>query len=76
MFKKDCTSCPKYVNHSRPNSQHNPGDLYDHLMFMRILTLTMNKDIYMSSKNYEENGIANNFALNACFAHCKKWMQS
>ena len=43
MFEKDWTACLEYDNHARLNSQHNWGDLYDHLMSMRIFTLIMNK---------------------------------
>ena len=32
------------------------GDLDDHLMSLRIFTLTINKDIHINSINYERNG--------------------
>ena len=41
VFKKDGTMFSKYVNHSRLNSQHDQGNLYDHLMSTRIFTLIM-----------------------------------
>ena len=31
-------------------------NLYDHTMSMKMLILTMKKNIYTSSKNYEESG--------------------
>ena len=33
--------CSKYAKHSRSNSQHDWGELYDHLMSTKILTLIM-----------------------------------
>ena len=52
-IKKTCVQnkldmCSDYAHHSRFNNQHDWGNLYDHLMNMRIVTLTMNK-IYISS---------------------------
>ena len=63
VFKRDWTTCSKFVNHSRLNSQHNWGDLYDHLMSKRIFTLIIIEDIHMSSKNYEENGYSHDLDL-------------
>jgi hypothetical protein len=37
------TICSKHANHYRLNNQHNWEDLYDHLVSIRIFTLTMNK---------------------------------
>ena len=53
---------PKYDNHSRPNSQHKWGSLYDHSMSTRIFNLIMNY-IHVSSKNYEEKGYDNDLNL-------------
>ena len=64
--------CSKYDNHSRPNSQHKWGSLYDHSMSTRIFNLIMNY-IHVSSKNYEESGydndlnFANHLVLITCF---------
>ena len=45
----------KNANHSRFNSQHDYGDLHDHLNEHEKLHFMMNK-IFMSSKYYEANG--------------------
>ena len=42
VFERDWTTCSKYDNHSRLNSQCNWGNLYDHLMGMRIFTFIVN----------------------------------
>ena len=47
-FKKSCVwkelfACSTYDNCFKFNSQHNWGDLYDHLMRARVFTLIMNK---------------------------------
>ena len=34
MFRRDWTSCSIFVNHSRPNSQHNLGDLLGSFMVL------------------------------------------
>jgi hypothetical protein len=43
VFKRDWTTCLEHDDHSRLNSQHNWGDLYDHLMSPRIFNLTTNQ---------------------------------
>ena len=43
VFKRDWTTCLKYVTHSRFNGQHNLGDLYDHLISTIIFTSIRNK---------------------------------
>ena len=43
VFNGDWTTCSKYDNHSRRNSQHKLGDLYGKLMRTRIFALIMNK---------------------------------
>ena len=40
MFKREWTTCSKFVNHSRFNYKHNWKDLYDRSM--RILRLSFN----------------------------------
>ena len=40
----------KYANHSRLHGQHDWGDMYDHLMSMRIFTLTMSKMFIWAQK--------------------------
>ena len=35
--------CSKYAKHSRLNSEHDWRDIYDHLMSLRMFTLTLNK---------------------------------
>ena len=40
MFKREWTTCSKFVNHSRFNYKHNWKDLYDRSM--RILKLPFN----------------------------------
>ena len=44
------TMCLKYHNHSKLNSQHNRGNLYDHFMSKRIFTLIMYKMFRRSPK--------------------------
>ena len=44
VLKKDWTTSSKYLNHSRFNSQHDWGDLYDHFLS------TMNKHSYELQK--------------------------
>jgi hypothetical protein len=53
MFKRDWTSCLKFVNHS------NWGGIYDHLMSVRIFTAIMNK-MFMKFRNYKANGYGHN----------------
>jgi hypothetical protein len=44
VCKRDWTTCSKFVNLSKLNSQHNWGtDLHGHFMSSRILTLKMMK---------------------------------
>ena len=43
MFEGDWTKCSKYVEHSKLNSQHDWGDLYDRLPSTEIFTLIMNE---------------------------------
>ena len=43
VFRIDWVVCSKYDNHFSFNSEHNLGDMFDHLMSTRIFTLIMNK---------------------------------
>ena len=43
VFKRGLTTCSKNVLCTMLDSQHDCGDLYDHLMSTRIFTLIMNK---------------------------------
>ena len=44
VLKRDWTTCSIYDCHCRSNGQHKGGgDLYEHIISMRILTLIMNK---------------------------------
>ena len=46
-----------FDNHSKLIIQHIwGGDLYGHLTSMRILTLISDKNIHMSSENFQESG--------------------
>lgn len=58
------------------NIQHDWGDLYDHLLITRILTLIIDK-IFMSSKNHEDmtsTGICLSTHTNCVFSYPKeKW---
>ena len=56
-FQKDWTTCSKYGNYSRFNSQHNWGYLYEHLAKHENLYLCM------SSKDHEESGYGSHFEL-------------
>jgi hypothetical protein len=47
VLKIDQTPCSYYANHSRLNTQHDWGDLYDHLMSSRILTLSLQTKIFI-----------------------------
>ena len=66
LFKRDWTTCSNYDTYSRFNNLYiyvgcvSGGDLHDHLMSMRVLTLTMNK---MSFANCEESGYGLNLKL-------------
>ena len=69
VFKRDWSTCSKYDSHSRPNSQHNWGDLYDHLMSIRTFTLLISTlKTYMISKNYDYSfgWIAKHLVLITC----------
>ena len=51
MFESDWTTFSKCVIYSRFNSQHNWGDVYDHLTRKRIFTSIMNKIFIRALKN-------------------------
>ena len=56
LFKWDLTVCSTHENYSKLNSQCNRRDPYDHLMNMRISTVTNEYDTHMNSENYAESG--------------------
>ena len=60
--QRDRTTCLKIVHHSRIKSQHNWGDLYDHLINSRIHFYN-EKDNHMSSETYEDNGFSHDMHL-------------
>ena len=43
MYNKDWTACSKHATHSKFNSEHDWGDMYDHLITTRAFTLIMKK---------------------------------
>ena len=43
VFKRDWIAYSEYDHHSKLDSKHNQKDLQDHLVSMRIFTLTMNE---------------------------------
>ena len=57
--------CSEKFNHSKLKSQHNWGDLYNHLLRKRVSTLLIIDacDIHMSSKNLEEDDYMYNLKL-------------
>ena len=46
------------------------GDLYDHLMRSRICTYDYDKDIHMSSENYEATGYRHNLDWQSSCINC------
>lgn len=50
--------CLKYDNYFILNNEYTweEGNLYDKSMGMKIFTLSMNEDVDVSFKNYEESG--------------------
>ena len=50
MFRRDWTTCSKFVNYSRFNSQNNVRDLYDHLRMKRIFSLIINEILVRALK--------------------------
>lgn len=57
MMKEDRTTCLKYVNHYRRNSEHNWENLYNHLTTRRIFTFDNDfQGIHTSSKTCEDSG--------------------
>ena len=48
------TTCSKYDNHSRFNSKHNRGNLYNRFNDVENLHLNNECDIHTSSKDHEE----------------------
>ena len=56
QIDSDWIVCSKYANHSRFNSQHNLGDLCDHLNQHESLQFDNGRDMYRSSEIYEANG--------------------
>ena len=64
LFKTNWITCSKYDYHSRYSSQPYWGNLYGHLMRVRIFTLIMNMIfIHLSSITNEENGCSLNLNL-------------
>ena len=63
MSKKDWIACLRYDNHSKPNSQHNEGGIYDHLMSTRKFAFDNKQEIHMSSNKFEESGYSLPFGL-------------
>ena len=68
--------------HSRLDSQHDWGDLYDHLTTTRNLHCDDEWDILMSSKNHKKTGFGHDLrfsghvALISCFISYEKWSQT
>ena len=58
-----CTTAQKYDNHSRLNSQHDRVDPHDHLDAHETFHFDIEKDIHMSSNDYEANGYGQSLDL-------------
>ena len=55
-LKKDWTMRSKYDNHSKLNSQHNWGNLFDHALNTRMSTLIMSKIFIRAPKIMKKSG--------------------
>ena len=77
VLKRDWMTCSKLINHSRRNSEHNWGSLYDHWITRRIFTLAMHR-IYIRALHLRGKwlqarfGFANHPMLIACFLQQRK----
>jgi hypothetical protein len=54
VFKNDWIACSKFDDHYELESQHNWGDLYDHITFTIIFTLTIDKIFTQALKSHDK----------------------